>query len=232
MIGILGAMDVEIEAILTHTQVKEIHDNNGLPMYYGTIEGKDVVIAKTGCGTIYASMITTQLLERNPITALVNIGTAGGLKEEENVLDVIISDRVTKHDFDTSTVFNTPVGFNEGNPHIYKADTQLVDVAVKTMESLSDSRVFVGDIVSGDRFICKKEDVDYITTHFPSALCGDMEAVSVGQVAKQYGVPFVVVRSLSDITVKEGNEMQFEQYVALASKRSADFVKEFIKALK
>ena len=99
------------------------------------------------------------------------------------------------------------------------------------MEQLSDSRVFVGDIVSGDKFICKQEDVNFIKTYYPSAYCGDMEAACIAQVCDFYKVPFVIIRSLSDIVLKEGNELSFETYAQLASARSAKFVKEVVKAL-
>lgn len=231
MIGIMGAMNIELNEILKFMTIEETFDNGGLPIYKGTIEGKEVVVALSGVGAVKSAMMMTQLLERFDLDCFINIGTAGGLQEVEEELDVIISDRVVKYDFDFEVVYNIPLGFTDENPYIFKTDKKLQDLAKTVMEQLSDSRVFVGDIVSGDKFICKEEDVKFIKTHYSSAYCGDMEAACIAQVCDFYKVPFVIIRSLSDIVLKEGNELSFETYAQLASARSAKFVKEVVKAL-
>lgn len=230
MIGIIGAMQVEIDAILAHAEIVKTIDNGGLPMYYGVLEDQEVLIATSGVGSVSAAMVTTQLLERYAVSTVINVGTAGGLKQEEQVLDVVISDRLTKHDFDMETVFGVHNGIHENNPLVYQTDRTLQEIAKQTMEDVSEARVWIGDMVSGDVFITRPEDVKHITTNFPSALCGDMEAAIVAQICAHYKVPFVVIRSLSDIAVKEGNAMQFDSYAEQASHRSALFVKAFIKA--
>ena len=231
MIGIMGAMTIELNEILKFMTIEETYENNGLPMYKGTIEGKEVVVALSGVGAVKSAMMMTQLLERFDLDCFINIGTAGGLQEVEEELDVIISDKVVKYDFDFEVVYNIPLGFTDKNPYIFQTDKKLQDLAKQVMEKLSDSRVFVGNIVSGDKFICKEEDVNFIKTHYASAYCGDMEAACIAQVCDFYKVPFVIIRSLSDIVLKEGNEMSFETYAQLASARSAMFVKEVVKAL-
>lgn len=231
MIGIMGAMHVEIDELLKYVDVIHKDENNGFMLVHGMLSGKEVMIGLSGVGGVNASMTMTQMLERYELEAVINIGTAGGLKTEENVLDVIISDQVLKHDMDTDTVFGIPLGFHDNNRLIYQTDKDLQNKAKEIMTKMSDSRVFVGNIVSGDKFICKDDDVRYITKYFPSAYCADMEAACIAQVCNFYHVPFVVVRSLSDIVLHEGNEMQFEEYVQKASARSALFVKELVAEL-
>ena len=151
MIGIMGAMNIELNEILKFMTIEETFENSGLPIYKGTIEGKEVVVALSGVGAVKSAMMMTQLLERFDLDCFINIGTAGGLQEVEEELDVIISDRVVKYDFDFEVVYNIPLGFTDQNPYIFKTDKKLQDLAKNVMEQLSDSRVFVGDIVSGDK---------------------------------------------------------------------------------
>ena len=227
----MAAMTIELDEILKFMEIQESFENGDYPMYKGTIEGKEVIVGLSGVGAVKSAMTMTQMLERFDVDCFINIGTAGGLQEIEQPLDVIVSDQVMKYDFDYETVYGIELGFTDKNPYIFKTDTRLQNLAKKVMESLSDSRVFIGNIVSGDKFICKKEDVEFIQKYYPSAYCGDMEAACVSQVCDFYKVPFVVVRSLSDIVLHEGNEMEFSTYAQLASARSAMFVKELVKEI-
>ena len=232
MIAILGAMQVEIDEILKHVEVTKEIPNNGLTIYEGIIKNTDVVVVLSGVGGNKASMSITQILERYPVTSVINIGTAGGLKNYEEVLDVVISERVLKHDFDTAGVYNIPLGFHDENKLVFNSDVGLQILAKELLESYTESKVYVGDIVSGDKFIYKEEDVNYIAGNFDSALCADMESSSIAEVCNFYNVPFIIIRSLSDIAVKEGNELDFDKYVQKASSRSAHFVKEFVSKIK
>ena len=94
-----------------------------------------------------------------------------------------------------------------------------------------NDRVFIGNIATGDSLIHKEEQVDLINKNFPTTLCAEMEAAGVAQVCKNYNKPFIVIRSLSDITLSKGNELDFTTYVEIASKRSALWCKKFIEKL-
>ena len=155
------------------------------------------------------------------------IGTAGGLDPNNEVLDVIISDVVAHHDMDVS-VFGWPLGFNQDKT-AYKADRGYIEIMNRIISE--NDRVFIGNIASGDSFIHRQDQIDLINKNFPNALCAEMEAASIAQVCKHYKKPFIVIRSLSDITVKKGNDIDFKTYVSLASKRSALWCEKFIKEL-
>ena len=231
MIAILGAMEIEMNAVLQYVNITKQFENNGLPIYEGDINGKDVVLSLSGVGGNKASMMMTQILERYDVDYVINIGTAGGLKEYENVLDVVISQRVLKHDFDTDGVYELALGFHDENPLIRHADARLIELSTNIMQNFTDATIYIGDIVSGDKFIYKDEDVAYIINNFNTALCADMESASIGDVCTFYKTPFIIIRSLSDIAVKEGNELQFGEYVERASTRSADFVKMLVEKI-
>jgi adenosylhomocysteine nucleosidase len=86
-------------------------------------------------------------------------------------------------------------------------------------------------MVSGDQFIHRKEQVDDILNHFPTVNCVEMEAAAIAQVCSHYHIPFVVIRSLSDIAVKDDNHLSFEAYLSIAAKRSAMWVEKAIDAI-
>lgn len=229
MIGIIVAMASEREAIQKllndYRMVEYGHQN----YYIGTVEGKDVTLVEGGIGKVAAAITCTRLIEHFNCDKVINIGTAGGIKEYENVLDVVVVDKSTYHDWDNETVCEKPSSFAD-NEYVFSSDETLVEKARETVEEF-DCQTFIGHIVSGDTFVQKDETVHYIQKHFPEAVACDMESASVGHVCSMYDVPFVIIRSLSDIVIKEGNNLDFQQYVHLAADRAARFTVEFLKRL-
>lgn len=221
MIGIISAMEVENNAILA--LCKDVTEKiiSGKKFYVATLADEKVVCCLSGVAKVNAAFTTTLLLEHFPIDSILNIGTAGGLKEEENVLDCVISTRVVEHDYDTS-----PIDGEEGVGLFYEANAMLVNV-VKEAASEMNIPHHIGLVASGDQFITK-ESCKKIIERFPESMCSEMEAGGIAHIASHYGVPFVVIRSLSDIAVKEGNSMDYSEYVAKASVRSAQFCEKCV----
>ncbi len=227
MIGIIGAMEEEIQEILNLTKdIKHISYQN-IDFYEGIMNHTPVVVMKSGVAKVAAAMTTTVLLEHYDVKGLINIGTAGGLKEEEEVLDVIISTKVAHHDVDV-TPFNWPRGFDQTKT-CYSADERYIQ-AIKNVIDEKD-RVWVGPLVSGDSFIYNEKQVSEILKYYPEALCAEMEAAAVAQVATHFNKPFVIIRSLSDITIRDKNELTFDEYVVIASKRSAEWCYKVVDQL-
>lgn len=225
MLGVIAAMDEEVKAITALLDNREHFVVSGIEMEKGMLCQKPLIVMKSGVGKGNASMSTTILLENFKIDKIINIGTAGGLLQEQNVLDAVVSDRVVQHDFDTS-----PVDGEEGIGMYFQADTDLADVCVKALDSM-DITLHRGLIASGDQFIARDEQLKLLHTRFPEAMCAEMEAGAIAQVCVHYHIPFVVLRSLSDIAHKEDSHMDFLTYVEHASKRSAAFCKEFMKII-
>lgn len=222
MLGVIAAMDEEVEAITALMENREHIVVSGIEMEKGTLCQKPLIVMKSGVGKGNASMSTTILLENFNIDKIINIGTAGGLLKEQNVLDAVLSERVVQHDFDTS-----PVDGEEGIGMYFQADTDLADLCVTALEHM-DVTLHRGLIASGDQFIAREDQLQHLQTKFPEAMCAEMEAGAIAQVCAHYHIPFVVLRSLSDIAHKEGSHMDFLTYVQHASKRSAAFCKEFM----
>lgn len=225
MIAVIAAMDKEVEAILRVMDTYERVEYSHVPMAEGILCGQRIIVMKSGVGKVNAALSTTVLLERLQVSGIINIGTAGGLKEDENILDAVISTRVVQHDFDTS-----PVDGEEGIGLYFEADQDLADVCVQALEQL-DVHVHRGLIATGDQFIANDAEVQKLTERFPEAICAEMEAGAVAQVCAHYQVPFVCMRSLSDVAVRKDSHMDFIEYVEAASARSAEFCKALVNIL-
>ncbi len=227
MIGIIGAMDEEIQEILNVTKNVKHNRYHNIDFYEGIMNHTPVVIMKSGVAKVAAAMTTTVLCEHYDVKGLINIGTAGGLKDDEEVLDVVVSTKVAHHDVDV-TPFNWPRGFDQTKT-CYCADERYVK-AIKSVINSKD-RVWVGPMVSGDSFIYNEKQVSEILKYYPEALCAEMEAAAVAQVATHFNKPFVIIRSLSDITLRENNDLAFDEYVVIASKRSAEWCYKVVDQL-
>lgn len=170
-------------------------------------------------------MVTTILCLHHSLDALINIGTAGGLKEQQKVLDIVISKDVLQADFDTSALDGP-----EGLGLRFHADDHLL---VKAQEAAQENNIcyHIGTIASQDLFMSRKEDFDKLMSNFPDSICSEMEAGALAQVATSFQVPFVIVRSLSDVALHHDNPMEFSTYVKHASRQSSLMVRSFVEKL-
>lgn len=225
MIGIIGAMPCEVDQILTWCEEKKEVNDAKRQFIEAKAFGKDIVIALSGVGKVNAAMTACIMCERYELDYLINIGVAGGLRADLKVLDIVISDQVIQHDFDTSFLDG-----EAGIGLISQSDVQLRKVVAEVMERLEYPFV-VGDIASGDQFIADESQIKKILQHFPEAVAAEMEAGAIAQVAQSYQVPFVVLRSLSDVAFQEDSHLDFEKYKEIASERSSNFTKALIQSL-
>lgn len=226
MIGIIGAMSEEVMAIKALMDNIEIQHKCNLEFIVGSIDNKEVVLAKSGIGKTLSAMTTTVLVSNFPIKQVINVGSAGGLKSSLKVLDVIVSNQVAQADFDL-TAFGYGRDFSEKRL-AFKADKALVDKVL----ALNLEGVVYGDIVSSDTFISTVSQKEALLANFNSALCADMEAGSIAMVLEHFHIPFIVIRSISDVVGSDkDNALEFSEYLVFASKNSAKITKELIKVL-
>ena len=225
MIAIIGALDAEVNALRDIMEHYEISNHSGIEFTIGTLAGKEIVLMKSGVGKGYAAMSCAILLERFTCDAIINIGTAGGLKQEQQVLDVVISSSVVQHDFDTSILDGL-----SGIGMYFDADERLVSLCQKELSG-HDYGVWIGQVASGDLFVAGEQRLNRLIQTFPNAHCAEMEAGAIAQVASHYQVPFVVIRSLSDVAWQKDSQMDFPTYLKKASVRSAQFTKAIVAKL-
>lgn len=225
MIAIIAAMQKEIDEMLSLCEKAEEKRLVNTTVYEAKLAGKDVVLCLSGVGKVNAAISTTILAQHYSLEAILNIGTAGGLKADEHVLDVVISNRVVQHDFDTSGIDG-----DSGYGLFYDADKDLLDKTRKVLDELAIPN-HVGMVATGDQFIHEDAQIDRILKLYPDCICAEMEAGGIAQAAAYYKVPFIVLRSLSDVAVNDDSPMDFMNYVSIASRRSAEFTKQIVSVL-
>lgn len=205
MIGIVAAMDAEIHEfekrmdLVDHTKTIA-----GCTLTYGKWQGKDVVLCKSGVGKAYAAMSCTILCMQGNIDSIINVGTAGGLTQDEQVLDIVISDKVVQADYDTS-----PLDGPSGVGLVYNSHEKLSQSCIEAANAMQ-IRYHVGTIASQDLFMSRDEDFEKLMNNFPDSICSEMEAGAIGAVATQFNIPFVIVRSLSDVVHHNENQWNFQ----------------------
>ncbi|MCU9613959.1 5'-methylthioadenosine/S-adenosylhomocysteine nucleosidase [Caldibacillus lycopersici] len=228
-IAIIGAMEEEVTILRNEIKNQQVETIANSEFTSGTMNNKDVVLLKSGIGKVNAAMSTSILLEKYKPDVVINTGSAGGLHPDLKVGDIVISTEVRHHDVD-ATVFGYEYGQVPQMPPAYVADEKLQEIAVRSAKEISEVQTVKGLIATGDSFMSDPERVQAIGKRFTNLQAVEMEAAAIAQVAYQFGVPFVIIRSLSDIAGKESN-ISFEQYLETAAVNSAKLVMAIINQL-
>ena len=229
-VAIIGAMEEEVTILRDKIENRQETVIAGCEYSTGTISGVEVVLLKSGIGKVNAALSTAILLEKFKPDYVINTGSAGGFHPELNVGDAVISTEVRHHDVDV-TVFNYEYGQVPNLPAAFKADDKLVHLAEESALEVTDMKIVKGLIATGDSFMNDPVRVEFVRSKFPALYAAEMEAAAVAQVCYQFGVPFVILRALSDIAGKESN-VSFEQFLEKAAVNSTKLVLNFITKLK
>ncbi|ACS86584.1 5'-methylthioadenosine/S-adenosylhomocysteine nucleosidase [Musicola paradisiaca] len=227
-VGIIGAMEQEVILLRDQIQNRQTFQRAGCEIYSGQLHGVDVAVLKSGIGKVAAALGTTLLLEHFQPDVVINTGSAGGLASSLNVGDIVVSDEVRYHDADV-TAFGYAPGQMAGCPAAFTADPNLITLARQSIASLKLNAVS-GLVVSGDAFINGKEPLARIRQTFPQAIAVEMEATAIGHVCHQFGVPFVVVRAISDVADQESH-LSFDEFLATAAQQSTQMVEHMLQSL-
>jgi len=226
--GIIGAMEEEVTLLRDKIENRQTLNIAGCEIYTGTLNGTEVALLKSGIGKVAAAMGATLLLEHCKPDVIINTGSAGGLAPTLKVGDIVVSDDVRYHDADV-TAFGYEYGQLPGCPAGFKADEKLIAAAEACIKKL-DLYAVRGLVVSGDAFINGAENLAKIRQHFPNAIAVEMEATAVAHVCHNFGVPFVVVRAISDVADKESH-LSFDEFLAVAAKQSSLMVETLLQQL-
>lgn len=228
-IGIIGAMDEEVRLLKQQMVVKDEVTVANCQFTVGTLKEKPIVLLQSGIGKVNAALATTILLERFNVEAVINTGSAGGLDESLSVGDIVIGRDVVHHDVDVRA-FNYQYGQVPGMPAMYHADSRLICAIEEAISEHDQVKSKQGLIATGDSFMQSKSQVGVVLEHLPEAMAVEMEAAAIAQVCYQYQVPFVIIRSLSDIAGKESN-VSFEAYLDQAAKHAAEMIMTVLEKL-
>ncbi|MDO4743145.1 MAG: 5'-methylthioadenosine/adenosylhomocysteine nucleosidase [bacterium] len=221
-VAIIAAMQEELDAIKSRADgITEVVLYNEV-LYTCKLNGVDCVLALSGIGKVNAARLTQILIDNFKVRCLINVGSAGALKVEHNIGDVVVSTDCVQVDFDL-TAFGREMGVipNVGK-HIH-ADRRLIEVVTSAVDELVfDLRVVKGIVATQDRFESQKEEKLRIGRQF-DAECIEMEGAAIAQVCSLNEIPFVVIRSISDI-VNDSSVVDFEEFLPLAAKKCSDLL--------
>ena len=227
-IGIIVAMEEELESILDimdNIEEKEIY---GLTFKTGQIEKNKIIVVKCGVGQVNAARVTQILIDTFNVKCVINVGAAGALNPFLNIGDIVIGEKLIQHDFDI-TAFDHDKGYITGVGDYIYSDIELIEKFKKAANNLKekDYKIKTGIIATGDIFCTDIEMKNKIYSKF-DADCVEMEGAAIAQVCYLDNIPFIVIRSISD-SPNGNNEIDFDKFVELASKRCANILREFLK---
>lgn len=225
MIGLIAAMPMERDAVVSRMDDVRHETAGSVEFTIGTLAGQPAVIALSGVGKVSAAIASTLLCARYNPDLLISIGVAGGLLESQNTGDMVFSDQAIQADFDTSAI-DGPQGIGK----VFEADAALAASLMQTAAGLEMPAVS-GAVATQDLFMADPKDYERLMRLFPQSVCSEMEGGAIAQTASAFGVPFVVIRSLSDVVVKDDNPMQFDQFAPMASQKAAMLLEAWCQAL-
>ncbi|MDX2367417.1 MAG: 5'-methylthioadenosine/S-adenosylhomocysteine nucleosidase [Colwellia sp.] len=228
--GIIGAMEPEVAILKAKLSNCETITHAGYNFYQGQIDNSDVVIVQSGIGKVAAALATAILIDKFQPDYLVNTGSAGGFDPSLKVGDIVVSSEVRYHDVDV-TAFGYEIGQLPANPAAFIPHPTLVTAAQVGIKELSNINAMVGLITTGDTFMTKEDDIAKARANFPTMAAVEMEGAAIAHTCHQFKVPFVIVRSLSDIAGIE-SPTSFDEYLETASVNSSQLVLNMLNALK
>ena len=219
MIGIVGAMQVEIDLIKARLTNVTHQEMLGRVFSLGTYQGVDVVLVQSGIGKANAAATVALLIQIYAPSHIINTGVAGGILRAPG--DVVIADCVTYYDI-FAEVFGYEPGQIPGEPRLFYADALMT----KQLIALA-SNAYAGVIASGDRFVTSKETVAWMSEPIQAV---DMESAAVGQICAQASIPFAIVRAISDQVESAEQTSDFDAFVLEAADDAATLLTKWIEA--
>jgi 5'-methylthioadenosine/S-adenosylhomocysteine nucleosidase len=229
MIGIIGALDEEINAFLDHLENKKETKWNGFTFFEGEILGKKVVLVKSGIGKVFASLVCQKLIDTYAPEKIIFTGVAGSLNNELEIGDVVVGKDAVQHDLDGAYLGAKLGQIPYTDYRFFKADEKLVKIALEAIPE--GHKIISGRVLTGDQFITQKEksEKQKIFEELEGD-CIEMEGASVGQVCTINNIPFVIIRSISDKA--DGSDARdFDKFKHIAAENSSKVVLRILEKI-
>ncbi len=229
-IGIIGAMEVEVETLKQHMEDMKMVKKASMEFCCGKLNGKEAVVVRSGIGKVNAAVCTQILADDFQVEAVINTGVAGSLKAEINIGDIVVSTDALHHDMDAREF-----GYRRGQiPQMdvfsFEADPHLRQVAAEACRRVNpEIQVFEGRVVSGDQFVAAKAVKEDISAEF-AGFCTEMEGAAIAQAAWLNHIPFVILRAISD-KADDSASMDYPTFEREAAQHCVRLVEEMLKSL-
>lgn len=222
MVGIIGAMQQEVREIRAMMTDAVTENAGGVEFTCGKIGKESVVAAVCGIGKVFAAMCAQAMILRYRPDCIWNLGVGGALHPEYRILDLAVAEAVVQHDLDLS-----PLGIPRGTVMELGIDRIPCDpewqAKIASAAEKAGLHVHRALIASGDTFVASAELKESIRTRFGADVV-EMEGAAIGQVCRVNGVPFCVVRSISD-GAGDGGELDYLAFCDAAAKNTAAVVR-------
>ena len=223
MVGVIGAMPLEMEQLLEDLEEKE-EVRIGLDSFWkGKLYGRDAVLAICGPGKVNAALCAERMMLRFPLRWMLNLGAAGSGQSGVGIGDLVVATAAVQHDMDT-TGLGDPIGYVSKVGLIeFPCDGHIREVLRDAAGQLPGVRVHEGIIATGDQFIHSAADKQRINRQF-GALAVEMEGAAVAHACYTHGLPCAVLRSISDEANGQA-DMDYPAFTRLAAARTQQVLK-------
>lgn len=245
MIALVSAMQEEMQSLLDELQISETLKIGKRTYYKGNLFGKEVVLVFSRWGKVAAATTVTQLINSFKISEIIFSGVAGGLSPNLNMGDIVLGTQLIQHDMNASPLYpilEIPLlgitSFKTKNTaNLEKASQQFLDdynyyFDKKTLcnfEIKNTPKYYKGIIVSGDQFVNSSKSIKKIQKLIPKALCVEMEGAAVAQVCYEYGIPFQIIRIISD-KADDNSHIDFPKFAKeIAGKYALGILKKYFR---
>jgi len=229
-LGIIGAMDIEVATLKEQMENMTVTRKAGMEFYDGILGGLPCVVVQCGVGKVNAAMCAQILCDCFGVTNLVNTGIAGSLDAALDIGDLVVSRDAMYHDFDC-VHFGYEMGKVPGMDVVaFPADETMMGYALNAAESVHPGHVKIGRVASGDLFVAEKEAKERIIAK-TGAVCTEMEGAAIAQTAYRNGVPFVILRAISD-KADDSASMDYPTFERQAAERCAKVAMTMAETIK
>ena len=233
-LGIIGAMSSEVDNLIQRMEDTTITEYAGRRFVCGRLAGQDAVVVQSGIGKVAAAITAQMLVDRFGVTALVNTGMAGGLDRRLAVKDLVVATGAIQHDFDL-TAFGHVRGYLTGEddqkPTVFACDPTLVEKALVAAQGVlpQGSKAITGTVASGDIFVDDSGLKASLRDDFGAA-AAEMEGAAIAQAAAANGIPFVILRTISDLAEQEAT-VSFDEMERYAGQLAGDITTALCQTL-
>lgn len=229
MLGIIGAMEIEVAKIREQIINGTMTSKAGMEFYTGTWYGKEVTVVRSGIGKVNAGICTQILIDLFRADTIINTGIAGSLKNEINIGDIVLSTDALQHDVDAGGFGYAPGVIPQMKESIFQSDKTLIELAQKCQKVCPEICFFKGRVISGDQFISDKKKKEDLAKQF-QGFCTEMEGAAIAQTAYLNQVPFLIVRAISD-KADDSATMDYPAFEAMAVENSVKLLSAMVQSM-
>ncbi|MCI8514621.1 MAG: 5'-methylthioadenosine/adenosylhomocysteine nucleosidase [Lachnospiraceae bacterium] len=229
MLGIIGAMEEEVKKLQENMEEAEVHKKAGMRFVTGKLEGRPVVVVRSGIGKVNAALCTQILVDEYRVTGVINTGIAGSLQAKIDIGDIVLSTDVLQHDVDAAVFGYEPGQIPQMDVLAFPGDEEMRRLAAACCRKVNpEIQVYEGRVVSGDQFISSDEKKKWLCRKF-AGFCTEMEGAAIGQASYLNQIPFLIIRAISD-KADNSASMDYPEFEARAIEHTVKLVKAFVRS--